>query len=60
MLEDQLGAGLTHISQFLGHADPKTTMRYLDHLRGKPDTTWEQKADLLDLDRPRNKRRREA
>ena len=36
-----VGASLTRISEFLGHADPKTTMRYLRHLRGNGDETWE-------------------
>ena len=49
MLEEELGTGLAQISRFLGHADPKTTMRYLEHLRGEPDGTWRQKAALLGL-----------
>jgi hypothetical protein len=49
MLEEQTGAGLLAISRLLGHADPKTTIRYLDHLRGQPDTSWAQKCALLDL-----------
>ena len=49
MLEEELGTSLTRISEFLGHADPKTTMRYLRHLRGDGDETWEGKARLLGL-----------
>mgnify|MGYP001764560966 CR=1 FL=1 len=49
MLEEELGTGLAQISRFLGHADPKTTMRYLEHLRGEPDETWREKAALLGL-----------
>jgi len=49
MLEEELGASLASISAFLGHANPSTTMRYLEHLRGQPDTTWEGKARLLGL-----------
>lgn len=50
MLEEELGASLTSISRFLGHADPKTTMRYVEHLRGRPDSTWRDKVRLLGLD----------
>ena len=49
MLEEALGASLASISAFLGHANPSTTMRYLEHLRGQPDTTWEGKARLLGI-----------
>jgi integrase len=52
MLEEELGAGLTRISKLLGHRSPKTTLHYLDHLRGQPDTTWQQKAHLLHLEEP--------
>ena len=51
MLEEQLGSGLASICAFLGHANPTTTMRYLEHLRGQPDTTWEAKAQLLGIGR---------
>jgi site-specific recombinase XerD len=50
MLEEESGAGLLTICRLLGHADPKTTLRYLDHLRGQPDTAWVQKCALLRLD----------
>jgi integrase len=49
MLEEELGTSLAEISKFLGHADPKTTMRYLGHLRGRPDGTWRAKAELLGI-----------
>lgn len=49
MLEDELGSGLAEVVKFLGHADPKTTMRYLGHLRGKPDRTWERKCAALGI-----------
>jgi len=49
MLEEKLGTSLTRISKFLGHADPKTTMRYLRHLRGDGDETWRGKAELLGI-----------
>jgi site-specific recombinase XerD len=49
MLEEELGASLAGICAFLGHANPSTTMRYLEHLRGQPDTTWEAKAQLLGI-----------
>lgn len=49
MLEEQAGSGLAEISRFLGHADPKTTMRYLDHLRGHADGTWKRKAEALGI-----------
>jgi integrase len=49
MLEDELGSGLAEIVKFLGHADPKTTMRYLGHLRGRPDRTWERKCAVLGI-----------
>ena len=42
-------AGLARISEFLGHADPKTTMRYLRHLRGNGDETWEGKMEILGI-----------
>ena len=51
MLEEQLGVSLPGICAFLGHANPTTTMRYLEHLRGQPDTTWEAKAQLLGIGR---------
>ena len=49
MLEEELGTSLTRISEFLGHADPKTTMRYLRHLRGEGDETWEGKMEVLGI-----------
>jgi integrase len=54
MLEEEVaagtpGAGLAGISAFLGHADPKTTMRYLRHLRGDGDGTWARKCQVLGL-----------
>jgi integrase len=50
ILEEELGTSLARISEFLGHADPKTTMRYLRHVRGDPDTSWQGKTALLGLD----------
>jgi len=49
MLEAEAGAGLAEISRFLGHADPKTTMRYLNHLRGLGDNTCQRKVAILGL-----------
>ena len=49
MLEEELGTGLTRICAFLGHTDPKTTMRYLRHLRGEGDVTWEGKMEVLGM-----------
>ena len=49
MLEEELGASLPDLCAFLGHASPATTMRYLEHLRGQPDTTWQAKSRLLGL-----------
>jgi len=49
MLEEELGTSLTRISEVLGHADPKTTMRYLRHLRGEGDETWEGKKGILGI-----------
>ena len=49
MLAEELGTGLARISKFLGHADPKTTMRYLRHLQGDGDETWEGKLQILGM-----------